>query len=133
MESKAPAGPRCSILGPLAAVLALLGQIAFGSILPNPAVLPDTVLFADVPICHAGAPDNPNNGAPAGHAQHGTQCALCPACHALTADVFLPTPPAHTLAPSMALAARQTWPPPARAPPLAVFAAAYPTGPPNLA
>jgi len=134
MRPKHPAGPRCSVLGLLMAMLALLGQIALGPITLASAAFSDTALFGDVPICHAGAPVGSGNGAPAGHTQHGIPCALCPACHALAAAAFLPVPAPQPLAPPMALAARHTWPPPARAPPVAaIFPATYPTGPPNLA
>ena len=128
-----PGGQRCSILGLLAAVLALLAQIALGSVLPVQAALADPALFGEVPICHSGAPVGSDNGAPAGREQHGMQCALCPVCHALASAALLSVsePP---LAPPIALVARHTPSPPGRAPPVtAVAAATYPTGPPDLA
>ena len=129
-----PAGPRRAVLGLFMAVLALLGQITLAPITPGIAALPDAALFGDVAICHSGAPAGSDSGSPAGHAQHGKQCALCPVCHALAAAAFLPVPESEPPAPAMALAAQHTRPPPARAPPIAaVLAATYPTGPPNLA
>ena len=78
------------------AVLALLGQIALGLAVPAQAAswVPDLLASpsGDVPICHSGAPGTSDDGVPAGHAHHGMQCALCPACHALAAAVALPVP-----------------------------------------
>ena len=134
MSQKRLVAQRCSTLGLLMAVLALLGQVALGSIMPVQAAPSNTALFGDVPLCHSGAPVGSDNGAPAGHAQHGMQGALCPVCHALAAAAFLPVSAPQPLAPSTTLVARHAPSPPARAPPVAaVLAATYPTGPPNLA
>jgi len=120
------------------AVLALLGQIALGSAVPAQAApwVPDLLASpsGDLPICHSGAPGTSDDEAPAGHAHHGMQCALCPACHALAAAAVLPVPTSAVPAPLATLAARQALSPPARGPPApAVLAATYPTGPPSLA
>ena len=120
------------------AVLALLGQVALGSAVPAQAAPWVSDLLAspsgDIPICHSGAPRTSDDGAPMGHAHHGMQCALCPACHALAAAAVLPVPTSAVPAPLATLAARQALPPPAPGPPApAVLAATYPTGPPSLA
>ncbi len=116
------------------AVLALLGQLTLAPVSPGIMALPDAAPFGDIPICHSGEPVGSDSGSPAGHAQHGMQCALCPVCHALAAAAFVPVPASEPLAPAMVLTAQHTWPPPARAPPVAaVLAATYPTGPPSLA
>ena len=110
------------------AVLALLGQIALGSAVPAQATpwVPDLLAspFGDIPICHSGIPGIPDDGAPAGHAHHGMQCALCPACHALATAAVLPVPASAVPAPQAMLAARQALPPPARGPPAAAVLAA---------
>lgn len=131
-------GRRLSVLGLLMAVLALLGQIAFGSAMPAQAAAQVPNLLAsplgDIPICHSGAPGMADDGAPVDHAHHGMQCALCPACHVLAAAAVLPVLTSAVPAPLATLAARQELPPPARGPPAAaVLAATYPTGPPCLA
>lgn len=134
MSSMRASAPRCSVFGLLAAVLALLGQIALSPVLPAKTALPDAALFGDIPICHSGALDSSNSGAPAEHGQHGMQCALCPVCHALASAAFLPVPTPQPLAPPTALIALHAPASLARVPPtVAVLAATYPTGPPNLA
>ena len=131
-------GPRRSIFGMLMAVLALLGHVAFGSAVPAqaaPGILGLSASpFGDIPICRSGAPDPADNGAPTGHTHHGTQCALCPACHVLAAAAVLPVPTPTVAPPLAAPAGRRPLLPPARGPPATVvLAATYPTGPPRLA
>ncbi len=120
------------------AVLALLGQIAVSSAVPAQATVrvPDLLAlpFGGIPICHSGASGTADDGVPVGHAHHGMQCALCPACQPLAAAAMLPVPVSAMPAPLATLAIRQALPPPARGPPAAVvLAATYPTGPPRLA
>lgn len=128
------AGPRRSVLGLLMAVLALLGQVALGPIIPAQAAPSAPAPFADVPICHSGASGSSDSGVPVGQAHHGMQCALCPACHALAAAVVLPVPVSPLPVPPVVTVARHMLLLPARGPPAAtLLAAIYPTGPPCLA
>lgn len=91
------------------------------------------VLVGDLPICHAGGGDD-GAGAPPGQRDRGEDCALCVICHTLGAGAVLPDPAAGQPAPPVAVIDRSIFMPPARAPPGRPFlAAAYPTGPPNLA
>ena len=134
MNPKLSPGPRCSALGLIMAVLALLGQIAVGAIVPYQDRLPVQASFADVPICHSELPDSSDGQAPTDHSRHGMPCALCPVCHALTATLILPGPAVVLPVSPATPLARLTLLPPARAPPAAaVLAATYPTGPPSLA
>jgi hypothetical protein len=121
------------LLGLFPAVLALLGQIALGVVIPGQTARTTPAVFADgFPICHSAPPDTPGSNTPVRDDQHGMDCALCRVCSALSAATFLPVPAPQSPAPPVALVTRQTPHPPARGPPAVVFAAAYPTGPPSL-
>ena len=126
--------PRCFLFGLMLTVLALLGQnlagmAAFGQI----ARLSPAGLAADIPICHAGSPEDDGGGAPAG-SHHGMDHALCALCQFAAPAPVLPAKLPGPWRPFFAVVAASRPVPPARAPPVpAVLDATFPTGPPHLA
>jgi len=125
------------LLGVLAMIVALAGQVAIGAVVPrDDGARASGVEFdwAQVDeaafICHAGLPTDPTKPAPA---HHHIECPICAFCQAQNHHGVILTPaPAAPLAPS-ALPMRARVIPPARAPPPAPLTAAYPRGPPDLA
>ncbi|HUN44697.1 MAG TPA: hypothetical protein VMU81_30785 [Acetobacteraceae bacterium] len=121
---------RSSAFGTMLALLALVAQLAFAAVVPNPEIA--LVLQDDSPICHAPAP--PGTPAAPTHHHRVPDCAFCPLCVSLaTPGIILPgTAPA--LPPPQVVAFRRAGlPPPATAPPSTTYLAAQPRGPPALA
>ena len=111
-----------SSVGLLLAVLALVSQLALGSV-----VLSDDAQAAEFDaiavLCQTGAP------APVHH-QHAPDCAICPLCVALALPGVILTPGPVLPAPSVRGVAVVALPPPARAPPARTLRLAQPRGPP---
>jgi len=121
---------RFPALGTLLALLAVVAQLAFASVVPNPGIA--LVLQGDGPICHAPSP--PGAPAPPAHHRQVPDCAFCPLCVSLaTPAIVLPgTAPALPI-PVAVIFRRPGLPPPATAPPSTAYRAAQPRGPPALA
>ncbi|HTR18291.1 MAG TPA: DUF2946 family protein [Acetobacteraceae bacterium] len=119
----------------LVVVLALLGQMAIGALVPSadPAPARHGEMAALMDICHAGMADMAGAPHHHDHHHHTPDCALCPLCVALTLPAALPAPgpelPAPPVLPRRGMAAAL---PPARGPPAHTALAAYPRGPPVL-
>ena len=109
-------------------LLALVAQLAFGAVVPNPDIA--LVLEHAGPICHAPPPP----GGPAAPVQHHHPAApFCPLCASLaTPAIVLPGAGATPPPPQLVAFHRPGLPPPATAPPAAAFLAAQPRGPPIL-
>jgi hypothetical protein len=104
--------PRVSLSGQLAALLALMVQLAVGATVPRL----DPVMLADAPICHSDA--GGSSGGPATPPGHSPDCLLCPLCVAIHAPAIAEAPPGVVLPnPSMVVVSRSELPPPSRAPP----------------
>ena len=119
--------------GLLAAVLALVGQLALGAV-----VLPDEApagqmaeLDAVSVLCTGNAPDTDS---PAPHRRHAADLTLCPLGIALAAPCCLPVPvPTPLLPAAPAVAAWAFERPPGRGPPPATARVGEPRAPPVLA
>ncbi|WP_162800624.1 hypothetical protein [Acidibrevibacterium fodinaquatile] len=128
-SAKPGSGHRFSSLGRrvglIAAVWAVIGQIAFADLMQVEAMR--VLLGAQNVICHVGdggtAPTAPH---------HGTDCDTCPLCQAFAEASLLAGPAASPAlpGPSLAWQRRGNVSPPARAPPALVLAGAWPRGPP---
>jgi hypothetical protein len=117
--------------GLILAVLALVGQISVGSVVPAQSVAAEqeNALEAALVLCHSDNGSAPSHPTPL----HHHMCALCPLCHVpaqhsvvLTASLFLPIPSTGMTTRVRGIAA-------ARAPPTPILVSAYPRGPPSLA
>ena len=130
-----PRPPRLAFWRPglLAAVLALVSQLALGAV-----VLPDDApagqlaeLDAVSVLCTGAAPDQ---NTPTPHQRHAADLTLCPLSIALAAPCCLPEPAAPALPPPPpAIAARSFERPPGRGPPPATARVGEPRAPPVLA
>ncbi len=118
------------LIGRLAAMLALISQIALGAM-----VLPDSrpadplaALDALSVLCLTGrtAPAHKNP------AHHAPLAVMCPLAAALALPALLAAAPTVPPAPPAVLTLRLALPPPARAPPARTVVAAWPRGPPAL-
>ena len=117
--------------GLLAAAVALVSQLALGTVLPadDLAQAQRALLDAVSVLCQGPGADH---GTPAQHKQ-GANHALCPlSCSLALPSVTLASAPYLPL-PPLLLRLRTRLTPPSRAPPPSSPAAAYPRGPPNLA
>ncbi|HTB42302.1 MAG TPA: hypothetical protein VK741_01655 [Acetobacteraceae bacterium] len=111
-------------------LLALVAQLAFGSVVPRPemALLPGELGV----ICHASAPSD--GTAPPAHHSPVPDCQFCPLCMSLaTPGMVLPGVTQSVPAPQVAAFRQPGLPPPAIAPPVAALLSAQPRGPPVLA
>lgn len=117
------------LAGLLAATLALVGQLALGTVIPLDEAPRAQLAALDAAsmLCHPGG----NGQAPLHHP--GIGHALCPLFLASAIPGAWAAPAPILPAPPPALALRRATPPPARAPPSPVLIAAYPRGPPSLA
>ena len=121
---------RSPAFGTLLTLLALVAQLAFAAVVPNPEIA--LVLQGDGPICHAPAP--PGTPAPPTQQHHVPDCAFCPLCVSLsTPPIVLPGTAPALPAPQVVAFRRPGLPPPANAPPAVPLLAAQPRGPPALA
>ncbi len=118
--------------GLLAAVLALVSQLALGAV-----VLPDDApagqlaeLDAVSVLCTGAAPDG---NSPAPHRHHAADLTLCPLGISLAAPCCLPEPAPALPPPPQAVAARAFERPPGRGPPPATARVGEPRAPPVLA
>ena len=104
------------------ALLALMAQLTMASAVP-----PSSVSLADVAVLcqHDGNP-----AAPPVPAHQSPDCLLCFFCHSAPGSLGLLTAPPIVLKPMTSMVARSVVLPPATAPPLRVFLAARPRGPP---
>ena len=120
---------RIPAFGTFLTLLALVAQLAFGAVVPNPEIA--LVLDHAGPICHAPPPP----GSPTPPARHHHPAVpFCPLCASLATPAIVlpgasPVPPP----PQVVAFQRPGLPPPAIAPPAAAFLAAQPRGPPVLA
>lgn len=104
--------PRVPVRGLVAALLALMVQLALGAAVPN-ADARTRLTLADAPICHT---DDTGGGPMPAHLPDCLACPLCAAVHASAAVVLIPgsqAVPAAWLHPLP----RPELPPPATAPP----------------
>jgi hypothetical protein len=112
------------------ALLALVAQLAFGAVVPQPEIA--LVLEGGGIICHAPAPSD--GTAPPAHHHHMPDCPFCPLCMSLASPgIVLPGAAPSPLPPQVAAFHRPGLPPPATAPPAPASLAAQPRGPPILA
>jgi hypothetical protein len=111
-------------------LLALVAQLAFGSVVPRPDM---ALLLGEAGvICHAPTP--PDGTAPPAHHGPMPDCQFCPLCMALaTPGIVLPGAAASLPAPRVAALQRPGLWPQATAPPVAALLSAQPRGPPVLA
>lgn len=116
-------------LGTSLALLALLGQLVLGTLVPKTVEPTLAALFpwAGI-ICHGG----PAAPAPASHHHSLPGWAVCPFCLALSVPLPNPSASARVPARSAAWIAWRPLPPPARAPPARHPTSAQPRGPPTL-
>ncbi len=123
-----------SIPGLLLAVLALVSQIALGSlVLPDAASAQEqsiAALDALSIICSTGTPATPGDH-PAHH--HAPDCTLCPLCVTLALPGVILSTAVELPAPSSQSAGRASLPPPARGPPSQARTTPPARGPPALA
>ncbi len=120
------------LLGLLAAFVALVSQLALGSVV-LPSDLPQTelaVLDAASIFCQTGAADGGSDRAPVPH--RAPDYALCPLAVSLAMPAVIPTAAPVLPRPGDGMTLRPGALPQARAPPAHDFAAAYPRGPPRL-
>ena len=126
---------RRSFRGMLAALLALIAQVALGAAAPQAelrlaAANSVAAALAAAPICHA---DEADNDAPGQKPAHSNDCLTCPLCTSAHAPTFaLAAPPVAVPAPPELLAARPELPPPATAPPVFAWTTNQPRAPPAL-
>ncbi len=113
--------------GLLLALLALVAQLAFGAVVPQPEV--GRVLAGIGIICHAPAPAD---SAPKAPAPHRPDCVFCPLCVSLAAPGIVLPAGATPLPPLQVVAFTPPGLPPATAPPIRQTMAAQPRGPPAL-
>ena len=115
----------------LAAILALVSQLALGSV-----VLPDRAPAGELAALAAAtidcAPASGDKGAPPAPRHEGDR-ALCPLSIALALPAVILLPAPALPAPVAMQAVRGTPLPPVRAPPSIVRRTPFPTGPPRLA
>ncbi len=111
-------------------LLALVAQLAFGSVVPRPEM---ALLLGEAGvICHAPTP--PDGTTPPAHHSPMPDCQFCPLCVSLTTPgIVLPGAVPSLPAPQVAVFRRPGLPPPAIAPPVAALLSAQPRGPPALA
>ena len=110
-------------------LLAVVVQLAFGAIVPQPELA--LVLEGGGVICHAAAP---SDGPPPAQHHHMPDCQFCPLCMSLTTPCsVLPGAAPHPPSPQVVAFRRPGLPPPATAPPVAALLSAQPRGPPTLA
>ncbi len=128
--SPGPLRPPTGTPALLLAILALVSQIALGSL-----VLPDSVSAQEQSIaalsilCSTGTPAAPGDK-PAHH--HAPDCTLCPLCVTLATPSAILTTVAALPTPSSALMDRAALPPPARGPPSQARPVPPARGPPSL-
>jgi len=121
---------RSPAFGTLMALLALVAQLAFAAVVPNPEIA--LVLQGDGPICHAPTP--PGTPPQPTHHHRVPDCAFCPLCVSLaTPSIVLPGAAPALPVPQVVAFRRPGLPPPATAPPGTAYLAAQPRGPPALA
>ena len=120
-------------LGFLAALLALVSQLALGAmVLPDPAS-PDQLAALDaVSILCTGLPSS-DNGGTAPHRHHAADLALCPLTVTLALPAVILTPSPALPPPPSVLAFRTRERPPGRGPPLPTARVGAPRAPPFLA
>jgi hypothetical protein len=120
------------LFGLFLAVIALMGQVAVGSVAPAQNMVAEQAraLEAVLILCHSDNGSTPSQPNPL---HHHTDCALCPLCQVLAHYnvVLTGSPPLPTPSTSMTMRARGV--PTARAPPAPILVSAYPRGPPSLA
>ena len=122
-----------SLPGLLLAVLALVSQLALGSIaMPDEAAAREQSVAALDSLSIICSATTPVEHAPGQHHHHGMDCAVCPLCAALAMHAVVLGSGPDLPAPSSRLAHRATLPPPARAPPAQPRHAPPPRGPPVL-
>jgi hypothetical protein len=127
------AAPRVAPGSLFAALLAVAAQIMLGALGPAGIASRDAAAGAErvAVICHAPDPGDP--AVPAAPApRHGLDCLLCPLCQTLAPAAAVLASATALPAPRLVALGIATPPPPARAPPPAPLAAAYPRGPPVL-
>jgi hypothetical protein len=115
--------------GLLLAILALVSQVALGSLV-LPADSAAAELDAVAIFCQTAAPATPQPATP--HHHHGPDCAICPLCAALAMPGAILTPAPLLPAPSIHRVAQIALPPPARGPPSRPFRIPLARGPPVL-
>ena len=122
--------PRTPAFGSFLALLAVMAQLAFGAVMPDPDIA--LVLEHAGPICHAPPP--PGTPAMPSHHRRLPNCPMCPLCASLTTPaIILPGTGPTVPAPQTLVFQRPGLPPPATAPPATAFHAAQPRAPPALA
>jgi hypothetical protein len=115
-------------IGLLVAILALVSQLALGSLV-LPADSAAAELDAVAIFCQTGAPDAPP-AAP--HHQHAPDSAICPLCAALALPGAILSPAPLLPTPSVHQVARIALPPPAHGPPALPLRISLARGPPVL-
>jgi hypothetical protein len=115
--------------GLLLAVLALISQLALGSLV-LPAESAAAELDAIAIFCQTAPSGTPQPSAP--HHQHAPDCAICPLCVALAMPGAILTPAPLLPTPSVHQVAQITLPPPARGPPSRPLRISLARGPPAL-
>ena len=116
--------PRVPLRGLLAALLALMVQLALGATVPNAQA---ALSIAAAPICHS---DDGTGNAPA--PAHVPDCLVCPLCAAVHASAAIVLPPVSDAVPfaRLCLLPRPELPPPATAPPSVDWPPNQPRAPP---
>jgi hypothetical protein len=118
--------------GLLAAVVALVSQLALGAVTAPAETLPTQLaaLDAAIVLCQPGHPPR-GPDAPA-HPHRAPDCALCPLGTALALQAVVLTPAPTLPAPVGGRILRTGALPPVRAPPGRAIETAYPRGPPHV-
>ncbi len=127
-----PRIPRAlAVLGFLAALLALVSQVALGAVvLPDRAPADQLAALDAVSLLCGGAPQD---GGTAPHRHHAADPALCPLSVALALPAVIPVSSAALPAPRAARVFTPRERPPGRGPPPASARVGAPRGPPILA
>lgn len=119
-------------LGTSLALVALLGQLGLGVLVPRETQETVASLFPWVDsICHSDAAANPGS-APGKHSHPLPGWMMCPFCLSLSVPLPHPSMPVAVPLPAAIWIAWRPGPPPARAPPGRGEYAAQPRGPPTL-
>ncbi len=107
--ARRPLSPTRPACGLIVALLALVAQLAFRAVVPQPEVA--LVLDAAGVICDAAAPSDGTT--PPAHHHHMPICQFCPLCMSLaTPEIFLPSTGPQPPSPQIATFRRPGLPPP---------------------